>query len=177
MKYLGIWFLLLQITQSAQAPSVPDSPGVYYRQANGQWISLSKAPIAKTTTKGLGLFVETGGYTNLETDVVCLGAKALVRITGPRPTFYVRGIGSSSDAMLIQFAQKKDKRTFRKSSGNATVENKVGVKKEAIRETVAAVYDGGVYSVTSATGLKPGEYLLILGDAETSYDFGIDREK
>lgn len=180
MRYLGIWIFLLQITQSVPAPDIPDSPGVYYRQENGKWVSLPNATVAKTTTKGLGLFVETGGYTNLETDVVCRGAKAVTRVTGPRPTFFIRKVGSSGDVALIQLTQKKDSRSFHKSSADATVENKVGARKEAIKKTAVKAYAEDFFSIRPEVDLKPGEYLLIIsdvGDAATSFDFGIDQQK
>jgi hypothetical protein len=177
MLHIGVWLLLLQSVQAIPAPNIPDPPGVYYLQDDGGWVRLTKAPMAKTSTKGLALFVETGGYTNLETDVVCPGARALTRLSGPRPTFYVRGVGSSNDAMLIQFTQKKESRTFHKSSAAATVENKIGVKKEAIRKTAITSFPDGTFSLMPEADLKPGEYLLIIGDADTSFEFGIDRKR
>jgi hypothetical protein len=177
MRQLGIWLLLFQATQTATAPKIPDSPGVYYMQDNGKWGTLTAASGAKTTTKGLDLFVETGGYTNLETDVVCQGARANTRISIPRPTFYVRGVGAAGNAILVEFTQKKERRTFRKSSANVTAENRIGVRKGAVRQTTVTTYPGGIFSVTPEAGLKPGEYLLVLGDAAASYDFGIDRKK
>jgi hypothetical protein len=177
MRHFGIWLLLLQAVQTATAPKVPESPGVYYLQDNVKWRSLAVAPIAKTTTKGLTLFVETGGYTNLDTDVICPGAKAATRFLVPRPTLYVRKVGIPGNAMLIRLTPKKDSRTFHKSSADVTVENKVGVRKSAIRKTSVTTYPGGLFSITPEVSLKPGEYLLVLGDATESYDFGIDRMK
>jgi hypothetical protein len=177
MQHLGILFLFLQVAQTATAPGIPAPPGVYYLQDYGKWASLAVAPIAKTTTKGLDLFVETGGYTNLETDVICQGARAATRFLVSRPAFYVRGIASANDAALIEFKQEKEKRTFHKSSANVTAENRLGVRKSAVRKTTVITYPGGIFSITPEAQLKPGEYLLVLGDAAKSYDFGIDRKK
>jgi hypothetical protein len=177
MRQFGIWLLLLPAVQTVTAPKIPDSPGVYYMQNNGNWRALTVAAGAKTTTRGLDLFVETGGYTNLETDVVCPGARAETRISNPRPTFYARGVGTPANAILIELTRKKESRTFHKSSANATVENKIGVRKSAVRQTTVTSYPGGIFSITPEANLKPGEYLLILGDASTSFDFGIDRKR
>jgi hypothetical protein len=177
MRSLGICFLLLQAVQTATVANIPDSPGVYYLQNDGKWASLAVAPIAKTNTKGLALFVETGGYTNLETEVICPGARAAKRFSVSSPTFFVRGIGAAVDAELIEFKQESEKRTFRKSSADVTTENRLGVRKSAVMKTAVTSYPGGVFTITPEAVLKPGEYLLVLGDASRSYDFGIDRKK
>lgn len=174
MSYFVLLFLLLQGGQIAQAPGIPASPGVYYRQNDSRWISVPRALISNTKAKGLGLYVETGGFTNLGTDIVCPGAKASTRLVVQRPTFYIRETGHPKDAMLIRLAQKKASRTFHTSSTDATVENKEGFRKADIRKTIVTEYPDGITSVTLGEDLKPGEYLLVLGATDTSFDFGID---
>ncbi len=124
--------------------------------------------------KGFSLFVETGGYTNLNADLVLPGAKSSVRILVPRPTFYVRELGRPKDVMLIRLTPKKRSRTFHTSSGRDTVENKGGFKKGDIRKTAIAENPDKTFTVTPEENLKSGEYLLVLGDANASFDFGID---
>jgi hypothetical protein len=152
------------------------SPGVYYLQDDKNWIGLQKAAISQTKLSGKGLFVETGGYTSLGTDVICQGANASLRISIPRPTFYVRDVGPSTDVLLIQLTKKRDSRTFHKSSGDATVENKAGARKADIRKTAVTVYPEGTFSITPTIDLKPGEYLLVIGEAD-AVDFGFDPKK
>jgi len=177
MIYMGFILVLLQFSQSAAVTDIPNPPGVYYQNSDKSWISIPKAAITKSKLTGTGLFVETGGYTNLGTDVVCDGARASMRVSGPRPVFYVRGIGPSSDALLIHLTKKKSTRTFYKSSANSSFENKIGAKKSDIRRTAVNVVSEETYSITPDVDLKPGEYLMVIGDPENSFDFGIDPTK
>jgi len=177
MKCVAVWLLLFQAAPPSPVPRIPDSPGVYYCQGDRACISLPKAPILETRTKGLELFVDTGGYSNLGINVTCSGAKASTRISVPKPTFYVRAVGPSSDIMIIQLTKKSQSRTFHTSSGSSTVENKEGFKKTDIRKTAVAAYSEGVVSVRPEVDLKAGEYLLVVGTPENSFDFGIDPGK
>jgi hypothetical protein len=173
MNYLAVVFLLLQVGQSAQTLKIPGAPGIYFKQDGDKWVGIPKAA-AEARAKGMGLFVETGGYTNLGMDAVLRGAKSAIRINTQKPIFYVREIGHAKDVTLIQLTQKGKSRTFRTSSGDETIENKQGFKKTVIRKTAVTEYPDGTYTITPEQDLKPGEYLLVLGDAATSFDFGID---
>ncbi len=177
MSYFALFVFLLQMSQSAIVPDLPNSPGVYYRQADKKWMGLQKAAVSKTKTKGLDLFAQTGGYTNLGVDVVCQGAKASTRIPVAQPRFYVRGLEPSEDVTLVRLTQKENSRTFHISSGDANVENKQGFRKADIRKVVVRKYPDGVFSITPESDLRPGEYLLVIGSPENSFDFGIDRKK
>jgi hypothetical protein len=177
MILMAFCLLLLQVSQSAPVPDIPSSPGVYYLQNDQKWVGLQKAAITHTKLSGRGLFVETGGYTSLGTDVICQGAKASVRINLPRPTFYIRDVGPSGDVLLIQLTKQRDSRTFHKSSGDSSVENKVGARKADIRKTAATVFPEGTFSIAPTVDLKPGEYLLVIGEADAGFDFGIDPGK
>lgn len=155
-------------------PNIPDSPGVYFQNAEKAWVGLPKARILKSKLTGTGLFVETGGYTNLGTDVVCEGEKAPIRIQSPRPTLYVRGLSAPEDVLIIRLTKKKNTRTFYKSSANSTVENKIGARKSDIKRTAVTEVSDGLFSFEPEANLSPGEYLLVAGDPENSFDFGID---
>ncbi len=120
------------------------------------------------------LFAETGGYTNLGMSIICSGSRASARLSVPKPTFFVRGAGSSKDVLLVRLTQKKDKRTFKTSSVDATVENKGGFRKGNIRKTTIVSNSDNSFLVTPEEDLKPGEYLLVFGYATAGYDFGID---
>jgi hypothetical protein len=178
MNCLAILLLFSQVTQFSPAPDVPPEPGVYYLQDGKNWISLQKATFSATKASGLDLFVETGGWSTLAMEAVCPGARASTRITTPRPAFYVREAAASPKAvMLVRLAQKRDSRTFHKSTADVTVENTEGFPKGEIRKTVVADYLSGIYSVTPQADLKPGEYLLVLGNTTLSFEFGIDKKK
>jgi hypothetical protein len=177
MILMAFYLWLLQVSQSAPIPDIPSSPGVYYRQNDQNWVSLQKAAITHTKLSGKGLFVETGGYTSLGTVVICQGAKASMRIDTPRPTFYFRDVGPATDVLLIQLTKQSDSRTFHKSSGDASVENKTGARKADIRKTAVTVFAERTFSITPTVDLKPGEYLLVIGEADAGFDFGIDPKK
>jgi hypothetical protein len=177
MGWFGVLLLFLQAAQPAAMPDAPTGPGVYYRQGDGAWVRLQAAPIAEMKTKGMELFIETGGYTDLGMSIVCRGAKASLRIPVPKPTFLVREVGSPKDLILVRLTQKKDRRTFQASSSSATVENKGGFKKGDIHKMAVVPRPDNSFSVTPEEDLHPGEYLLVFGYATASFDFGIDPEK
>jgi hypothetical protein len=172
MNWICALFFLLQTILH-----VPATPGVYYRLNDTKWVSLQPAPIDEMKVRGMELFVETGGYTNVGLNVVCLGAKASMRISVPKPIFFVRGTGSAKDVILVRLIQKKDGRTFKMSHEAATVENKGGFKKANIHKTVITVNPDNSFSLTPEESLKPGEYLLVFGYATAGFDFGIDQGK
>jgi hypothetical protein len=175
MSWFCILFpLLLQIHDPTTVPDFPKTAGVYYLQSDTGWINLPPAPIADMKIKGMDMFVRSGGYTSLIMNIECRGSRALMRVKAPKPAFFVRGIGSSKDAMLIRLATQRNKRTFRTSSSAATVENKGGFDEEDIRKLDLIPYPDNSFSITPREDLKSGEYLLVLGGAATSFDFGID---
>jgi hypothetical protein len=169
--------LLLQVAQSGPPPGLPSSPGVYFRQNEKNWIPLQKTVFSKTTTKGLELFLETGGYSNLGMTVVCPGAKASTRISTPKPAFYIREAGPSTDVMFIRLARHRDSRGFHKSYAAITVENKEGFIKQDIRKAMVTLDPDRTFTVTPELDLGPGEYLLVIDNAVNSYDFGIDKSE
>jgi len=140
-------------------------------------VRLQPAPVAEMKMRGVDLFVTTGGFTNLGMDIVCHGARAAVRLNAAKPVLFVRGTGSSKDAMLVRMTQKKDSRTFQTSSADVSVENKSGFKKGDIRKVVVTEYPDHFYVLLPEEDLDPGEYLLVFGSAANSFDFGIDRQK
>jgi len=174
MSSLAVWLLLLQIAKTAAVPEMPSTPGVYYRQGDATWVPLQPAPIAEMKTRGMELFIESGGFTNLGMSIVCRGAKASLRISVPKPTFFIREAASPKDLMLVRLAQKKGTRTFQTSSASATVENKEGLRKGDIRKMAVTEYPDHSFSAAPEEDLNPGEYLLVCGDATTGFDFGID---
>jgi hypothetical protein len=177
---IGLSLLFLFFMQTAETipdQGVPDPPGIYFRQGDSRWMPLQPAVTADAGSSGLQLFVYTGGYTDLGMRLSCPGPRASVRISVPRPTLFIRGVGSVKDAMLIRLTKKKDKRVFKTSYSNVTVGNKGGFAKKDIFSLISQVYPDGSFSVSPEKDLPPGEYLLVLGNAVPAYDFGIDRGK
>jgi hypothetical protein len=175
MHWLGIVLLLLpQSARPAPPQDMPADAGVYYRQDDGGWTKLNPARIGEVNAEGVELFIDTGGYTSLGMKGVLNAARASLRISTPRPVFYVRRVGIPEDAFLIQLKREKNRRVFKTSSADAAIDNKGGFSKKDIRKTAVVAYSDFSFSVTPERALKPGEYLLLFGYATAGYDFGID---
>jgi hypothetical protein len=178
MRFLGLMLLcLMQLAKPAPVPGLPEAAGVYFRQDNTEWIKIETAVMAAMKSKGMGEFLETDGYTNLDMLVTYEGAQAKLQIPMPRPTLYVRGAGSAKDAMIVSLTRKKDSRTVRTASSVATVENRAGFRKDEIQRVTVTVYSDNSFAVTPEQDLKPGEFALVFGFANAAYDFGITRPK
>jgi hypothetical protein len=168
-----VLLLALQGIKPAPPHGMPAANGVYYQSGADKWIPLKPVAMANTKAKGLENYLQTEGYTNLGVTAVYQGGHASAQFTIPRPGFYVRGIGSPTDAMIVQLAAKKDARMLQMSSGLASVENKGGFKKEEIHKVGILEYDDGSFSVAPEHDLKEGEYLLVFGYPDGGFDFGI----
>jgi hypothetical protein len=166
--------LLLFFLQGANPPTPPDIPGVYFLQKSSGWMALNPAPVVEMKTKGMKIFVDSGGYTNLGMSIFFRGAKASRRILDPIPRFFVRKDGASKNVILVRLLKKKDQRACQTSPSAATMENKKGFKKEDVLKMGVIEYPDGSFSAIPESTLKPGEYLLVMGDTTSIYDFGID---
>ena len=174
----ALYFLLVSAGAAiAQEPAVPGNlpsgAGVYYHQGEATWIVLTRPVMAATKTEGMEHFLDTRGWSNLSRTIVFDGAAAAIRIPDPKPTFYVRDIGSAQDVLIAQLTRKKDTREIQASSTNASVNNKEGFKRGRVYRVTAIALSKELYSVTPEQTLKPGEYLLVFGHAETSFEFGV----
>lgn len=168
----------LQAVKPAPIPGMPAAPGAYYRQDDAKWMRLESPAPSRSKTKGMGMFIETAGLSNLDMTTLYRGTHAAAQIPDPRPTFYLREVGSAKDAVIVQLTQKKDSRSIQTSSSDATVDNKGGFKKGAIRKVKVSIYSDNSFSVTPEDELKPGEYLLAFGNSDVTFDFGVtDRKK
>jgi hypothetical protein len=171
-------FLLLLLLQAANAaPAIPASPGVYFRSGDSQWVKIESASLADTRTKGLELFLETGGLYSPDMTIIYQGARAPMQLTVLRPTLYVRGIGSPSDAIMVQLTRRKDSRTLQTSASAVASDNKGGFRKKEIQSATVTVFADDAFSVTPDKDLKPGEYLLLLSLTHPGFDFGITPPK
>jgi hypothetical protein len=176
MQYLCVLvFFFSQLADLSPIPDLPSAPGIYFHRKDAQWSNLQTIHLSGMKTKGLKQYMQTEGYIRFKTDFVCNGAHAPIRIADPRPVFYVRSIGSPANAMLVQFTQKKNLRLVHASPSEATIDNKIGFKREIICKVRIDAYSDKSFSITPQGNLKPGEYLLIFGNMTTGYDFGIDK--
>lgn len=177
VRHILCLLLISEGAAMAQSPASPSDPpaaaGVYYRQGETGWVALTRAVMADTRTQGMDRFLDTYGWSNLNRTMVFQGAEAGVRIFDHRPTFYVRGVGSARDVLIVQFAKKEGAREVQASSTNASVNNKEGFKRGSLYRVTTTVLAKDFYSITPEQNLKPGEYLLVFGHADTAFDFGI----
>jgi hypothetical protein len=152
---------------------MPQAAGVYYRQSPERWIKLDPAFVDESKIKGMGAYMQTDGLTSLGLNYVYLGISAPLKISIPRPVFYLRGVAPAAEVQLVRLTQGKENRTVHTSSPEVSVGNKGGFKRSEIRQLETVVFSDGSFSVAPEQDLKPGEYLLALGSAMKGFDFAI----
>ncbi len=167
-----------QSTKSADTDlSMPEGNGVFVRSGAGGWIKLERAKTDDSKAHGMGRFLETDGLSGLNMTLEYHGTRAAIQISERRPTFHVRGIGSAKEALIVQLTRKKDSREVKIDTTEASSDNKVGFKRGEIRRVATASLSKTAFTVVPDLELKPGEYLLVLGDATAIFDFGVSPSK
>ena len=167
-----------QSTKPAESEiSLPDGNGVFVKNSAGGWIKLERAKTDDSKAHGMGRFLETDGLSGLNMTLEYRGAQAAIQISDRRPTFHVRGIGSAKEALIVQLTRKKDSREARIDTTEASFDNKVGFKRGEIRRVATGSISRTEFTVVPDLELKPGEYLLVLGDATAIFDFGVSQSK
>jgi hypothetical protein len=177
LNYALLFFFITHAVGPLQAPEFPEDSGAYYSQGDSRWVQLQPAVTSSADASGVQMFVETGGYTDLAMSVTLPGGQARLRISVQKPEFFVRAVGSATDAMLVQLQKKKDTRTYKTTFSNVTVKNKGGFQKGHIFRLITETYPDGSFSASPEKSLPPGEYILVLGNNIPAYDFGVDEEK
>ncbi len=171
--------LLTMLTLQAVSPAVPPAtgmpagPGVYCRRADSAWVKIEPAAVLDLKAKGIDGFLQTDGYNNLSMTITFRGPHAPLQIPALRPSFFVRGVGPATEALIARLSGEKDKRVLRTLSSDATVGNKMGVRKKEVMSTTASAYADHSFLVTLDEDLKPGEYILLFGNGNPSFDFGV----
>lgn len=171
------WFALLLMLESALVAGLDNAPpeaGVYVLRGDAEWVALEPAPVAETRTRGLKMFIETGGYTRLFVDIAFAGEKAARRITDRSPRFFFRGPFSPADLLIVRLTPQGDRRLGRTSPGSASVTNKAGFPREDLVRLRTSARDDGSFLAVPEDPLPPGEYLLVAGDVDSGRDFGVD---
>jgi hypothetical protein len=167
---------LLQAFPGQAQPDVPpDSKGVYYRESPSEWGMLDPAMLSDSRSHGMERFVETGGMTGLNVILTFDGSNSPVQIGERRPKFFVRGFLPGEDTLIVQLAVRRDSREAQTSLSLAGMTNREGFKNADIHRVVVTAVDKSLYTITPQETLKPGEYLLVLGRVETSFNFGISK--
>ena len=150
---------------------LPCKQGYFYK-SGAEWIELNHSSISKAKLKGTEKMFLSGGIVGSGMDLVYEGPQATLKVTGPRPTFYVHLPGQSSfidqhffrsrtKQVIVQLDQKKSTRLLEITP--------VGIfnwfphskfKKKDMHETVVTRVSSDVIAITPSSDLKPGEYLL-----------------
>ncbi len=167
--------LTLQALNPAPAPrpGIPEGQGVYCRHAGSGWMKIEPAAVLDLKASGIDGFLQTDGYNNLSMTITFRGPHAPLQVAARRPDFFVRGIGPASEALVARLSGEKDKRALRTNSADATVGNKMGVRKKEVMSSTATAYADHSFLVTLDEDLKPGEYVLLFGNGNPCFDFGI----
>jgi hypothetical protein len=178
------FFLVLGLDASPQVskpspppPGLPAAAGVYYRQHDTQWIKVDPAPKGDSKMKGMNVFLQTEGLAGLNMSFEYWGAYAALQIPEKRPVFLARGTGTAQAALIVRLTPKDHNRLVQTTSSDMTAENKGGFKKKDIRKVRTAVFSDGSFSITPIEDLQPGEYILVFGNANNAFDFGISPAK
>ncbi len=184
--------IVLPPSQDADLKDVQTlADGFYYKAPEG-WRKLSPLSASGSGLKHVGR--------TMATDVLLVpiftshsvenfrGAEAPTQISERRPTFCVKqptlpGMAevagmTERDLVIVRLDKKKDHRELQTTSGSSIFTFKAGVSKNRLPEIVTKRLADGLFLVTPAQDLKPGEYLLTFSTLGGSgYDFGIKDAK
>ncbi len=158
-----------------EAEEPPAGTGIYFKSESGEWVKLLKATTYDAKTHGLERFLETDGYSYLNTTAVFDGAASPFQIENRKPQFFIRGIAKPKDALIVILTKKNDRREVKFSSANVSSDNRGGFLPSSIRRVLATVVGDQLFSIKPEMSLKPGEYLIVFGEPNVGYDFGIPK--
>jgi hypothetical protein len=145
----------------AMAQKSLDEPGVYYKN-KADWIRLTESTGDRERT--------SGGFFGVKFVRIYSAPSAKVQFSTPQPEFYVRGIAvSEQDISILQLERKKDHREVQ--VGSAGFGYVRGHRPKDLNQVKATRLSDGLYKITPASELKPGEYILYLYSG--GYEFGI----
>ncbi len=156
--------LVLGATAIAAAQdSPPDRSGIFYKPADRKWVALE----------------ELHRTPGAQRAVTFRGAFASVRITDPKPLFYIRAIpfGSARDCRIVRLDQRAGHRELQARAANAGKIAPVIAPSHAIGfQTIQR--SNGDYLLLPREPLTPGEYMITFGAIPIpGYEFGVDRPR
>lgn len=153
----------VQPTTTVKAPAQKslDEPGVYYKNA-AEWIKLTESTGGREIT--------SGGFFGVQFVRIYSDSSAKAQFSTSLPEFYVRGVAvSEQDISILRLERKKGHREVQVGSmGFGYVR---GHRPEDLNQVKATRLSDGLYKITPASELKPGEYILYLYSG--GYEFGI----
>jgi hypothetical protein len=155
----------------------PDEAGVYFKAESGEWSRLLKAAIYDSKNRGVERFVETEGYSYINSTAAFDGEASPFQLASRRPVFFIRGMGKPKDVLIAALTRKTDRREVRYSTSHVASDNKAGIVPAAIRRVKVTVLSPGLYSISPEENLKPGEYIILFADPGSGFDFGVTGSK
>ncbi|HYP27229.1 MAG TPA: hypothetical protein VE262_10970 [Blastocatellia bacterium] len=164
--------------QGSVEAGLPPEPGVYHKE-KAAWVMLREGFASGGRLKGAAAALLTFGIAEMRFNQVYAGAQAAVQLSERRPVFYARGSAvSEADAYIARLEKKKDNREIQVAELSGFNPRAGYRPRDLFRITVERVSEG-VYKITPASELEPGEYMLSLSSSglEGVYEFGIGRVK
>ena len=171
-------------TDSRDDPATPHPPGIYlYATFNAGHTLTELQRVTPNQAKHTGAFVRaaTHGIMSSKNRAVLEGAHAPVKSTDANPAFYLYDATSNGSFggsyfaprsfTLVKFARKNDTREIVEGSFNI-LGGKSGIEDKAKQGFTAEQLKPGVYKLTLAQPLPPGEYAFEQG-GYTFFDFEI----
>jgi hypothetical protein len=147
----------------------PDEPGVYYK-SKAEWTRLMESTEGQVITRGVDKALFTFGLASVQVVRIYSDSSAKAQFSAAQLEFYIRGIAvSEQNISILRLERKKDHREIEISSirpGSAR-----GYRPKDIYQVKATRLSDGLYKITPASELKPGEYILSL--YSSGYEFGI----
>jgi hypothetical protein len=111
-------------------------------------------------------------YTH-KSELVLSGRKAKMRIADQQPVFLSSYAIGEAPLVRLKPGDKHDDRNLKMASGHVFA-SKIGIRSEDKIEVVVERDPRGLYRVTPAKALPPGEYGFVLMEARKVFDFGVD---
>ena len=158
-------------------PAQPHAMGIYLdagEGANPRLVQLTEATVTGQSASGGFAKAFTGGLTKMKANYQVRDARAEHRTANPTPTFYAYGVDPRDYALLRMKIKARDKeREFTGLilglTGNRAPKGDIEIDTEKVAD--------GIYRVTPAMPLQPGEYCLASttrGVVFAALDFGVD---
>lgn len=140
------------------------SSAVYYKDLNGNWTSLNLIISAGQISRGF----PSKGF------AIYRGGEATVRISGHRPIFFVQSSAPINAGVwqILQLGKKNGQREIQVYQETMNG-GKTGINGKDIRDVVVTKITNRVASVTPASDLADGEYIVTEGSID--FDFGIGK--
>ena len=163
-RFVRLLLVLAAMTMVAAAQDAPpDRVGIFYKPADRKWVALDE--------------LHRSGW-GVQHAAAFHGAYASVRITDPKPLFYIRAIpfASARDCRIVRLDQKNGRRELQSRLPGAA-KGSPAAAGHAIGFQILQRSNGD-YLLLPREPLTPGEYMITFGAAPIpGYDFGVDKPR